>query len=175
VKQFSGRELISAETSSINLDKEEVKDEKKDDAVKSESDNTSKLTDTEADELCGWLTVNLGDKKVRKVKTTNRLSDSPAIVTDHESGAMRRMLKMVDQANAGRYSETPPQVLEINPKHPIIISLYRSYKNKNDASELISKLVAEQVYDNALVAAGLLDDPRSMLPRLNDILKQTLK
>ncbi len=176
VKQFSGRQLVSAETSSINLDKEEeTKEEKKDDASKSDGDAISKLTDTEADELCGWLTVNLGDKKVRKVKTTNRLSDSPAIVTDHESGAMRRMLKMVDQANAGRYSETPPQVLEINPKHPIIVSLYRSYKNKNDASELISKLVAEQVYDNALVAAGLLDDPRSMLPRLNDILKQTLK
>lgn len=29
------------------------------------------------------------------LQITNRLSDSPAIVTDHESGALRRMMKMV--------------------------------------------------------------------------------
>ena len=29
------------------------------------------------------------------MKVTKRLSDSPAIVTDHESGALRRMMKMV--------------------------------------------------------------------------------
>jgi hypothetical protein len=32
-----------------------------------------------------------------------------------------------------------------------------------------------QLLDNALVAAGLLDDPRSMLPRLNDILEASLR
>jgi len=33
--------------------------------------------------------------QVKQVKVTKRLSDSPAIVTDHESGALRRMMKMV--------------------------------------------------------------------------------
>ena len=36
--------------------------------------------------------------------------------------------------------------------------------------EVTAKLIAEQVYDNALIAAGLVDDPRSMLTRLNKIL-----
>ncbi len=34
-----------------------------------------------------------------------------------------------------------------------------------------AKAVAEQVFDNALIAAGLMDDPRSMLARLNSILE----
>ncbi len=39
---------------------------------------------------------------------------------------------------------------------------------------VIAKLVAEQVFDNALIAAGLLEDSRFMLPRLNDILEGIL-
>jgi hypothetical protein len=31
--------------------------------------------------------------------------------------------------------------------------------------------VAEQIFDNALVAAGLLEDPRAMLGRLNGLLE----
>ncbi len=34
--------------------------------------------------------------------------------------------------------------------------------------------VAEQIFDNALVAAGLLDDPRAMLGRLNSLLGKLL-
>jgi len=35
--------------------------------------------------------------------------------------------------------------------------------------------VAEQVFDNAMVAAGLLDDSRVMLPRLNKLIERLVK
>ena len=35
-----------------------------------------------------------------------------------------------------------------------------------------ARQVAEQVFDNALVAAGLLDDGRSMLPRIHKLLER---
>ena len=35
---------------------------------------------------------------------------------------------------------------------------------------MLAQVLAEQVLDNCLVAAGLLDDGRSMLPRLNDLM-----
>ena len=112
---------------------------------------------------------------MREVRPTTRLSDSPAIVTDHESGALRRMMKMVDQANAGRAAELPPQVLEINPKHRIIRKLSAASTSETGSSaQLVAELVAGQLFDNCLVAAGLVDDPRSMLPRLNKILEETL-
>jgi hypothetical protein len=39
----------------------------------------------------------------------------------------------------------------------------------------LARVLAEQVYDNCLVAAGLLDDSRTMLPRLNDLLVSLVK
>ena len=37
------------------------------------------------------------------------------------------------------------------------------------------QVVAEQVFDNAMVAAGLLDDSRVMLPRLNKLIERLVK
>lgn len=168
LKKYSGRTLVSAETSTINLDNDEAKKD-----TTNESDKTdTKLSVNDSDELCGWLTQVL-ERKTKSIKVTNRLSDSPAIVTDHESGALRRMLKMVDQSGAPKLNDLPPQNLEINPSHPIIISLFAAIKTNPDNE--INKLIAEQLFDNALVAAGLIDDPRMMLNRLNDILVATLK
>jgi len=51
------------------------------------------------------------------VKTTSRLVDSPAVITDHESGALRRMMRLVDtKAGPGVSPQLPLQTLEINPK-----------------------------------------------------------
>jgi HSP90 family molecular chaperone len=65
-------------------------------------------------------------------------------------------------------------VLEVNPKHPIIRSLAQASLAEGD-KRVIAELVAAQVLDNALIAAGLIDDARSMLPRLNNILSASLK
>lgn len=36
------------------------------------------------------------------------------------------------------------------------------------------QVLVEQLYDNASIAAGIVDDPRSMLGRLNNILSITV-
>ena len=66
-------------------------------------------------------------------------------------------------------------MLEINPSHPIIKKLHAASTSGDEDMKVVGELVAAQVLDNALIAAGLVDDPRSMLPRLNDILDITLK
>jgi TNF receptor-associated protein 1 len=166
IRSYNGRELTSAENSTIDLGKDKV-DEAEKDKIKENA-----LSEDEAKQLCEWITTVLGER-VREVKTTTRLSDSPAIVTDHQSGALRKMMKMLDQSNSGaQKSQTmPPQVFEINPSHPLIVNIFKT-KDQNDGH--IAKLVAEQLFDNAMIAAGLVDDARSMIPRLNEILKSTL-
>ena len=47
-------------------------------------------------------------------------------------------------------------------------------KSSDDDVRRLATLVAEQIFDNARVAAGSLDDPRAMLGRLNEILSATL-
>lgn len=88
--------MVSAESSSVDLGPLPAPEK---DPASTEEDEAKKvtttLTEVEADLLCNWLTTTLGPQRVRNVKTTVRLSDSPAIVTDHESGALRRMMKML--------------------------------------------------------------------------------
>ena len=113
--------------------------------------------------------------KISRVRPTARLRSSPAVVTDHESAALRRMMRMVE-STSGKDSAAmkleqhilPKQSLEVNPAHPVIIALH----GLREANPELARVVTEQVLDNALVAAGLVDDPRAMLPRLNALLER---
>jgi molecular chaperone HtpG len=77
---------------------------------------------------------------------------------------MRRMMKALNKDGA----ESPVRVnLEINPRHALIKRLASSAVSAPEKA----RLVAEQVLDNALISAGLLDDPSSMVQRLYKILE----
>ncbi len=95
--------------------------------------------------------------------------DSPAVVVESDKGmtsSMRRILK-----NLNRGTESPfKQDLEINPNHPMLIGLEGFRQSRPE----VSKQVAEQIYDNALIAAGLLEDPQAMLKRINSLLEQVV-
>lgn len=175
LKTYNGRPIVSAESSSINFDEledEEKKEEKKEDEVSS----LKPLTLEESHILCKKIKDILGKDKVQEVRHSTRLVSSPAIVVDHESGALRRMMRMVQQVNAGEEEENfnlPPQVLEINIKHPLIIKLYQNLKE--DKSKEITGEIVDQIFDNALINASLLDDPKVMLNRMNKILLKSLE
>jgi molecular chaperone HtpG len=97
--------------------------------------------------------------------------DSPAVVVDADkfmTASLRRMMKAMKQDSA---PEAPVKHdLEINPSHSLITRL-ESIRQKDSG---LAASVAEQVLDNARVAAGLLEDPRAMLTRLNQLLERVL-
>lgn len=180
LEEYEGRPLVSVEKSDIDLS-DLTKAKKDEDA---ESDNVRdddgdclykadrKLTTAETLEFCDWFKKELGEQKIASCTVTNRLTSSPAIVTDNESGAMRRMMRMIDTSEGNRDGvPLPKQHVEINPKHPIIVGIYDVAKTE----PTLARVLAEQVFDNCLVAAGLLDDSRSMIPRINDILVCVVK
>jgi HSP90 family molecular chaperone len=80
---------------------------------------------------------------------------------------MRRILRAVKREGEPQADQ---QDLEINPANTVMIRL----NQMRQADESLAAKVAEQVLDNARVAAGLLDDPRTMLKRLNELLEQVL-
>jgi HSP90 family molecular chaperone len=176
LEKHEGRNLTSAEKSDIDLSK--IK--KKDDFVDGDGENDEdkdenedlyggdrKLNAEESLDFCNWFKDALGDKKVGTCTVTNRLTSSPAIIVDSESGAMRRMMRMVDTSEGGRDSvPLGKQNVEINAKHAIITGLY----DIREKEPTLAKVLAEQIYDDCLIAGGLLDDSRTMLPRINDIL-----
>ena len=84
------------------------------------------------------------------------------------TSSMRRIMKMMNR-EGGKNLEAAPD-FEINPDHPMIVRLEKI----RHTDKPLAEQVAEQVFDNALVSAGLLEDPRAMLARLNSLLERVL-
>ncbi|KAJ2764166.1 hypothetical protein IWQ57_005271, partial [Coemansia nantahalensis] len=122
------------------------------------------LTKEQTDELTAWMQSNMG-MQVKEVRVSDRYMTHPAIVVDFESPAVRRMMKMMAPSGTDALPASPCNV-EINPRDPVIVGLF-ALKSKD---EELARKIAMQLLDNALIAAGILDDPRSMLKRLNEIL-----
>merc|ERR1719265_1332256 len=57
--------------------------------------------------------------------------------------------------------------LELSPKHHIVTTLYTI----KESNETVARIAVEQLFDNAGIAAGTLDDPRTLLTRLNKVLE----
>lgn len=129
------------------------------------SDRKSKLSNADVDALKKWIKDTLGDGKVSEVVSSGRLTDSPAAAlnADGITPQMRAMLRALNPEGA---LPAPKIKFEINPSSDVIANL----KALKDTNESLAKLVLEQLYDNSLLAAGLLENPRAMGKRLNEIL-----
>jgi len=107
--------------------------------------------------------------KVKAVKASTRLSDSPScIVADSNdpTAQMQEMLKAMGQTTMGE--EIKP-ILEINPNHPIVKKM-SSMKMGKAFDE-----VAELLFEQALLLEGVkLDNPAEFVNRLNSVLKKSL-
>jgi len=151
--KYADKDLVSADNSDIEL--EEVAAKKK-----------KALSKKDSEALCEWIKETLGDS-VNDVAVSKRLVDSPAIALNADkvmTPSMRRMMKAMKQDVNMRNSVN----LEINTKHDLIKNL-SALKDK-DADT--AKLVTEQILDNALIAAGYLEDPRDMVSRVYKLLEK---
>ncbi len=159
--EYEGKKLVSADSADIDL--EPIKDEE-------EKAETS-LSSGELKDLTAWMKDTLGDR-VNDVRESKRIMDRPAIIVNTDTGittSMRRVMKAAGKDFVGAESN----VLEINPRHPINIMLKKLRDGKTDKGLLQS--CVEQIHDNALTEAGLMDNPRTMVERIYDIMKRALK
>ena len=97
------------------------------------------------------------------VRTTERLTESPACLVSDEHG-MSMNLERILKAAGQRVTRTKP-ILEINPDHPIVKRL------KAEADEARFADWSHILFDQALLAeGGQLDDPASFVKRLNELM-----
>ena len=169
VREYKGKKFMSVENAEIDLSAEDTK--KEDGKTEDGSAKKEGLNEQQAAELASWMKTSLGEK-VKDVKITHRLVESPAIVTDSNNAGYRRMVRMMQAARGDIKGLMPlePLVLEVNPHHKLLMQLNEMKTTK----PLLAQCVTEQLFDNCLVSAGLLDDPRTMIPRLNSILMSAL-
>jgi len=102
------------------------------------------------------------EERVKEVRVTLRLVDSPAcvVVGEHElSPHVLRMLKA-----AGQEAPTIKPVLEINPEHPLVARV-------RDAQDADFDQWALLLLEQAMLAEGAqLPDPAAFVRRVNDLL-----
>jgi len=148
--EFEGKELVSVAKGGLDLGKLE------DETEKQEQEKEA----AEFKELTEKIAKSLGER-VKEVRVTHRLTDSPAclVADEHDvSGNLARILKA-----AGQKAPLAKPILEINPKHPVVLRLKYEEQKFDDWSAVL--------FDQALLAeGGQLDDPATFVRRINDLM-----
>jgi len=152
--KFDGKELKSIAKGELDLSGigENAEEDKKEheEAVKSAEPAVKKLKEA------------LGDK-VKDVRTTDRLTASPACLVADDldiSGNMERILKQ-----AGQDVPDAKPILEINPEHDLVkrLAKMRSKDKIADFSDIL--------FDQAVLAEGALpEDPAGFVRKINALL-----
>lgn len=151
VEEFDGKKLQSVAKGDLDLGAFADEAEKKE---------QEKVAD-ELKPLVERIKTALGDK-VKEVRVTHRLVDSPAclVVDENElSGNLERMLKA-----AGQKITASPPILEINPTHAVIEKLKAS--GEEDFADWASLLFDQSV----LAEGGQLENPADFVKRMNSLM-----
>ena len=152
LKEYSGKPLKSISQAEVSgLDTTETEGET--------------LSKEESQDVLGLFETQLKDR-VEKVVESKRLVDSPCSLVDGRDGTsvqMERMMRMMDQE-----FQASKRTLEINLRHPLIKNL--STLVQQSKSDPFLEDAVEQLYANALLVEGLLENPVEMLPRVHRFL-----
>jgi molecular chaperone HtpG len=148
--EFEGKQLVSVAKGGLDLGKLEDAAEKQE--QEKEAGEFKELTDK--------IAKSLGER-VKEVRVTHRLTDSPAclVADEHDvSGNLARILKA-----AGQKAPNAQPILEINPKHPVVLRLKYEEAKFDDWSAVL--------FEQAMLAeGGQLDDPATFVKRINDLM-----
>ena len=148
--EFDGKALVSVAKGGLDLGKLEDEAEKKE----------HEQAEGEAKHLIEKIKQALG-ARVKDVRVTHRLTDSPAclVADEHDMGAnLARMLKA-----AGQKAPDAQPILEINPRHPLVARLKVEEAKFADWATLL--------FEQALLAeGGQLEDPAGFVKRINEML-----
>ena len=152
VPKYDEKELKSVNRSGAADDFSDDKDESKEEDLKPVLKKIKRI---------------LGDR-VKDVKVSSRLSDSPSCVVVDENDPTAQMQELMRSMGQAELPDVKP-ILEVNPNHKIIKKLKDKIKQKsfNDITFLL--------YEQALIQEGVkLDNPAEFTERLNKVIIETL-
>ncbi|MEX2578336.1 MAG: molecular chaperone HtpG [Verrucomicrobiales bacterium] len=159
LRTFDEKELVSGSSAGLELEDDE-----------SIEHQGEPISEDELKALCEFLKTEL-DENVEEVSAGKRLVSSPAAVLTPEQGMSGQMRQMMQAMNPDEPLPPLKVQLEINPRHPLVHQLSGARESNPD----LAKLVASQLLDNALLAAGLLEDRSALVNRGFRIMEEAMK
>lgn len=152
--EFDGKSLQSVTKGELDISS---KDSEK---AKEKLEKTSKDFETVIKQMQDALT-----DKVKEVRLTSRLTDSPACIVADSNDMSLHLKRLMEQAGQGMPADKV--ILELNPDHRLVTQLKE--EQDDDAFANWAKLL----FDQALLAeGGQLDDPATFVKRMNQFLSQ---
>jgi len=150
--EFDSKQLTSITRGDLDLGDLDDEESKKD------QENSEK----EVEGLAERIKAVLGDK-VKEVRFTHRLTDSPACVVADENDMSSQMAKLMESVGQGAPEAMP--IFELNPEHQLVKHL-----NDEQDEEKFAQW-SEVLLDQALLAErGSLKDPAGFVSRLNKLM-----
>jgi molecular chaperone HtpG len=157
LNEFDGKSFQDVARGELDLSKITGEEPKSKD-----TDSDGKSENTEHGELLTRIKTLL-DEKVEEVRTTTRLTSSPAclVVGDNDMGEQMRKI----MAAAGQAVPEAKPILEINMEHPLVSKL-EAEKDDDGAKRL-----ARVLFDRAALSAGRpLENPAEFVQELNRLM-----
>jgi molecular chaperone HtpG len=124
-----------------------------------------KAAEKEAKPVIEKLKKALGDR-VKDVKLSRRLHDSPSCIVADENDPSMQMAQMLKAMGQASMPDIKP-ILEVNGEHPILLGL----KDEEDEGRIAD--VAGVLLDQALLVEGVkIKDPSDFVKRLNRLISR---
>ena len=125
----------------------------------------NKTAEKEAKPVIEKIKKALGDR-VKDVKLSRRLHDSPSCIVADENDPSMQMAQMLKAMGQTSTTEIKP-ILEVNSEHPIL----RSLKDIEDEERIAD--ISGVLFDQALLVEGVkLNDPADFVRKLNRLLSK---
>jgi molecular chaperone HtpG len=149
--EFDGKQLVSVAKGALDLG--QLGDEERQEQEKEASEHK---------ELTERVKKALGDR-VKEVRVTLRLTDSPACLVADENAMSMNLERMLKAAGQKVPSSAP--ILEINTRHPIVEKL----NGESDEGRFADW--SSILFDQATLAdGGTLEDPATFVKKLNELM-----
>ena len=152
LNEYEGKQFQDISRGALDLgdleDKEKQEDKEK--------------TEKKFESLVARIKTMLGDR-VKEVRTTNRLTDSPAClaIDDNDMGSQMRKIM---EASGQSVPETKP-IFEVNPEHPLVAKL-----DKESDEEMFEDVITVLFGQASLSEGGSIDEPGDFSAKLNKLL-----
>ena len=157
LNEYEGKKFVSVAKGEVDLGKLEDKEEQK----------KAKEASKDYQDLLKQMKEVLGEK-VKEVRVSHRLTDSPSCLVVEEHDMAVSMQKLLKQAGHS-IPDTQP-ILEINPEHMLVKRLKAEANGEHFADW------THILFDQAMLSeGGQLEDPVTFVKRMNDLFAQMAK